>query len=68
MEMGSKHKGPKESIQIIKTCVVPTKEARREATRQYASVGLRFPKVKPVKRAPTRGLRATFKVTKPLII
>ena len=33
MEMGSKHRAPKESIQIIKTCVVPAKEARREATR-----------------------------------
>ena len=67
-EMSARHRAPHESIQIIKTSVIPSSEVIREATRTYCKHELKFPKVKPLKRAPLKKLRSTFKSTKPLLI
>lgn len=66
--MSSKHKAPPESIQILKTCHLGINEIRRESSRVYAKSALRFPRVKPTKRAPTKALRSTFKATRPKLI
>jgi len=65
MEMSGKHRAPHESIQIIKTTIVPSNEVVREATRTYVKTALKFPRVKPLKRAPTKALRSTFKANRP---
>lgn len=67
-EMKGKHRTPHESIQIIKTTIVPDKDVLREATRTWAKRSLVFPKVKPLKRAPTQALKTTFKATRPLLL
>ena len=68
MEMSGRHRAPHESIQIIKTCIVEPKDAVREHTRAFTKVSVKFPKVKPIKRAPTKSLKTTFKATRPIII
>ena len=66
--MSGRHRAPHESIQIIKTSVVAAKDAVREHTRAFSKVSVKFPKVKPVKRAPFKHLKSTFKASRPTII
>jgi len=66
--MSGRHRAPHESIQIIKTCVVPNEKALREHVRVYSKPSLKFPKVAPFKRAPRKGLKTTFKASRPTII
>ncbi len=68
MEMSGRHRAPHESIQIIKTCIVPVDKAQREHTRVYSKPSLKFPKVAPIKRAPRKALKTTFKASRPVII
>lgn len=68
MEMSGRHRAPHESIQIIKTCVVEPSKALREHSRAFSKVNVKFPKVRPTKRAPRKALRTTFKATRPIII
>ena len=66
MEMSGRHRAPHESIQIIKTSVIPDgQEVLREQTRAYNKHNLKFPRVQPMKRAPTKRMRSVFKSTKP---
>ena len=67
-DMKGKHRAPHESIQVIKTSIVPNKDAIREATRVYSKTSLKFPRVKPLKRAPTVALRTTFKARRPQLL
>lgn len=67
-EMSGRHRAPHESIQIIKTSVVPSHEVIREKSRVYNRVSVKFPRVKPLKRAPTKALASTFKAKRPLLI
>ena len=68
MELSGRHRAPHESIQIIKTSIVNSADARREHTRAYSKVSLKFPKVKPIKRAPSKNLKSTFKASRPIVI
>ena len=67
-EMSGRHRAPHESIQIIKTSIVEQTDLQREHTRAYSKASVRFPKVKPVKRAPFKSLKTTFKASRPIII
>ena len=67
-EMSSRHRAQHESIQIIKTCVLKPNEVKREASRVFVKSSLKFPKVKPIKRAPKKSLRTTFKATRPKLL
>jgi hypothetical protein len=66
--MAGKHRAPAETIHIVKTSVVPDHEVRREETKIYTKVALKFPRVKPIKRAPHKGLRTTFKAFRPKLL
>lgn len=68
MEMSGRHRAPHESIQIIRTSVVQPKDVLREHTRTYSKVNIRFPKVKPIKRATSKAFKTTFKATRPVLI
>lgn len=68
MEMSGRHRAPHESIQIIKTCVVDASKALREHSRAYSKVSVKFPKVAPKKRAPSKSLKTTFKASRPISI
>jgi len=66
MEMSGRHRAPHESIQIIKTSVVDPGSLRRDHSRAYSKVSVKFPKVKAIKRAPTKNLQSTFKASRPI--
>jgi large subunit ribosomal protein L18Ae len=68
MEMSGRHRAPHESIQIIKTSIVLPKDAVREHTRAFSKVSVKFPKVKPIKRPPSKKYKTTFKATRPTCI
>ena len=68
MEMSGRHRAPHESIQIIKTSIVEPNKLLREHTRAFSKVSVKFPKVKPIKRAPHKSLKTTFKASRPIII
>jgi len=68
MEMSGRHRAPHESIQIIKTCIVSPGSTLREHSRTFSKASIRFPKVNPTKRAPRKGLKTTFKASRPIII
>ena len=68
MEMSGRHRAPHESIQIIKTAVIAPNKTLREHSRAFTKASVKFPKVKPIKRAPHKSLRTTFKATRPIII
>ena len=67
-EMSGRHRAPHESIQIIKTSIVPKHEVIREKSRVFNRSAVKFPRVKPLKRAPSKSLRSTFKANRPLLI
>ena len=67
MEMSGRHRAPHESIQIIKTSIVPTKDAKRDHSRAYSRNSIKFPKVKSIKRAPVKSLKTTFKASRPIM-
>lgn len=68
MEMSGRHRAPHESIQIIKTCVVDASQALRDHSRAFSKVSVKFPKVAPLKRAPFKSLKTTFKASRPTCI
>eukprot|EP00117_Sycon_ciliatum_P011127 scpid107475/ scgid12734/ 60S ribosomal protein L18a len=68
MDMSGKHRALRENIQIIKTCVVSKADLKRKEPIAYASNSIRFPRVKPTKRAPHRSLKTLFKADRPTLI
>ena len=68
MDLKGKHRAPLESVQVISTKVVPYKDTVREYTWAHAKASLKFPLVKPLKRAPTAGTKATFRATRPQLL
>jgi large subunit ribosomal protein L18Ae len=67
-EMSGRHRAPHESIQIIKTSIIPRNEVIREKSKVFNKTSIKFPRVKPIKRAPSKSLRSTFKAKRPLLI
>lgn len=68
MELSGRHRAPHESVQIIKTSVVDPGSVRRDHSRAYTKVSVKFPKVNPIKRAPTKSLKTNFKASRPIVI
>jgi large subunit ribosomal protein L18Ae len=68
MEMSGRHRAPHESIQIIRTAIVPPNKLQREHTIAFSKANVKFPKVKLTKRAPTKSLKTTFKASRPIIV
>ena len=68
MEMAGRHSAAKESIQIIRTSIVPDSECRRAQTSQFTKQNVKFPKTCNLKRPPTKSLSSTFKAVRPTLI
>lgn len=68
MDMSGKHRALRENIQIVKTCVVTKQDLRRKEAIEYAKNSIKFPRVKPTKRAPFRSLRTLTKADRPTLI
>lgn len=68
VEMSGRHSARPESIQIIRTSVVETKNLRRWSVGQFAAKNVKFPKTDCRKRAPTKALKTNFKATRPTLI
>ena len=68
MEMSGRHRAPHESIQIIKTSIVDHGSLRREHSIAYSKVSVKFPKVKPLKRPPSKSLTTDFKASRPIVV
>ncbi len=68
MEMSGRHRANHESIQIIKTSVVDPGDLRRDHSIAYSKVSVKFPKVRPIKRAPYKSLVTTYKATRPIVV
>jgi len=68
MEMSGRHRAPHESIQILRTSVVASKDLKREQPRVYAKTNLKFPRVKPLKRPSNKKVKTTFKAARPKLI
>jgi large subunit ribosomal protein L18Ae len=67
-EMAGRHSGRGETIQIIKTKIVPNAEIVRTNINQYTTTNLRYPKINQGKRAPTRAHHAVFTASRPTVI
>jgi hypothetical protein len=68
MEMSGRHRAPHESIQIVKTSLVQPEDLRRDHSKVFSKVSVKFPKVRITKRAPTKSLKTNFKATRPVVI
>mmetsp|Transcript_5691 Transcript_5691/g.4843 ORF Transcript_5691/g.4843 Transcript_5691/m.4843 type:complete len:186 (+) Transcript_5691:53-610(+) len=69
MEMSGKHRARHDTIQILRTCVVNSKDAcRRYVNQVYRNAKIRFPVVKFVARSSEKRFRSTFKATAPTTI
>jgi large subunit ribosomal protein L18Ae len=68
MEMAGRHSARAETLQVIRTSILPNKSLRRANVQQVAAVNAKFPKTDLRKRAPTRALRTTFKAERPTLI
>ncbi len=67
-EMAGRHRARRESIQIVKTTLLKKKELIREQATIYAETSVRFPVVKPGKRAPLKKYKTIFKADRPTLI
>jgi large subunit ribosomal protein L18Ae len=69
MEMSGKHRARHDTIQILRTCVVESKDACRRAVNQvYRNSKLRFPIVKFIARSTEKKYRSTFKANTPTTV
>jgi len=67
LEMSGRHSARSETIQIIRTSVLASKDLQRAATSQFADTTIKFPKVYTVKRPPTKQLKTIFKSERPTL-
>ena len=67
-EMAGRHSARAETIQVIRTSVVPQSSLRRANVQQVAAVSAKFPKTDLRKRAPSRAFKTTFKAERPTLI
>jgi large subunit ribosomal protein L18Ae len=68
MEMSGRHSGRGESIQVIRTAVVPDSKLRRAQTLQFTDKRIKFPQLHTLKRAPCQGLKSLYKASRPTLI
>merc|ERR1719163_1301590 len=62
IEMSGRHSARSETIQIIRTSRLEASELKRSANIQMAAPNATFPKIRTVKRAPTKSLTTLTKV------
>lgn len=67
-EMAGRHSGRADSIQIIKTKVVPSSEIARANILQYAKTSCKYPKINTGKRAPTKAHLSVFTASRPTVV
>ena len=66
--MSGRHRAPPESIQVLRTSVVASKDAIRDHTRVFSKANIKFPRVKPLKRASASKFKSTFRAARPKLI
>jgi large subunit ribosomal protein L18Ae len=71
-EMAGRHRARPRSIQIIRTSIIDTKDAKRANTMQYTDMtpegeqkSVKFPLPHRIQRASTKSLRTTYKANRP---
>jgi large subunit ribosomal protein L18Ae len=67
-EMAGRHSARAETIQVIRTSVVPDAQLRRSNIMEMAKKTTKFPKVDKRLRAPTKAYKTTFKADRPTLI
>ena len=67
LEMSGRHSARSETIQIIRTSRLEDSELKRAANIQMVDKTAKFPKVRTVKRPPTKSLTTTFKADRPTL-
>jgi hypothetical protein len=67
LEMSGRHSARSETIQIIRTSRLENSEVKRATQQQMLQKGLAYPKVRVVKRAPTKDLTTLFKADRPTL-
>ena len=67
MEMSGRHSARSETIQIIRTSRLEDKDLKRAANIQIADKKVAFPKLRTVKRAPTKNMQTLFKADRPTL-
>jgi len=65
--MAGRHRARRESIQIVKTTLVESKDLIRAGCITYADNKLRFPKTNAGKRAPLKKYKTIFKAERPIL-
>ena len=65
MEMSGRHSAAHNSIQIIRTSVVPDAECRRQQIQQFTSQNIKFPKTNTLKRAPFKSVGSKVRASRP---
>ena len=67
-EMAGRHSARAETIQIIRTSIVPVASLRRNNTQTFAKLSCKFPKTDKRKRAPTKAYKTVFKAERPTLV
>merc|ERR1719487_1489566 len=67
LEMSGRHSARSETIQIIRTSRLENKDLKRAANIQMADGNLKFPKIRTIKRPPTKNLQTLFKADRPTL-
>lgn len=65
MEMSGRHSAAANSIQIIRTSVLPDSKLRRNQMLQYTGADIKFPKTNTLKRAPFKAVNNTVRAVRP---
>ena len=65
MEMSGRHSAAANSIQIIRTSVLPDSKLRRQQMLQFTGNDIKFPKTNTLKRAPFKSVNSTVRAIRP---
>lgn len=65
MEMSGRHSAAANSIQIIRTSILPDSDLRRAQMIQYTGLQVKFPKTNTLKRAPFKSVNSKVRAIRP---
>ena len=68
IDLSGKHSGRAETVQIIRTSLLPKSKLIRAGPISFADKSVRFPVTDRRKRAPTKALRTAFKANRPTLM
>ncbi len=68
IDLSGKHSGRAETVQIIRTTLLPKSKLIRAGPIGFADKSVRFPVTDRRKRAPTKALRTAFKASRPTLM